>query len=103
LSSDKREAEEIIEGRSPVWPVASMAIVRECRGLPRSDEVEAAKAATAAGFGWKWQHFTKRYKYEQQFIGWIAPVTPEFFKDKIVLEGGCGKGRHTQLAAQWEP
>ena len=40
-------------------------------------------------------------KYEQQFLGWIAPVAPEFFKDKIVLEGGCGKGRHTQLAAQW--
>jgi len=66
------------------------------------DEVEAEKAATAAGFGWQWQHFTQADdKYEQQFLGWIAPVAPEFFKDKIVLEGGCGKGRHTQLAAQW--
>ena len=66
------------------------------------DEVEEEKAATAAGFGWQWQHFTQADdKYEQQFLGWIAPVTPEFFQDKIVLEGGCGKGRHTQLAAQW--
>jgi SAM-dependent methyltransferase len=28
-------------------------------------------------------------------------VKPEFFADKIVLEGGCGKGRHTALAAHW--
>jgi SAM-dependent methyltransferase len=104
LASDKqREAEEIMEGRlacaacSRSWPIV--------RGVPRFaslDEVEAEKAATAAGFGWQWQHFTQADdKYEQQFLGWIAPVAPEFFKDKVVLEGGCGKGRHTQLAAQW--
>jgi len=103
LSSDKREAEEIIEGQlacvacSRSWPIV--------RGVPRFaalDEVETEKAATAAGFGWQWQHFTQTDdKYEQQFLGWIAPVAPQFFKDKIVLEGGCGKGRHTQLAAQW--
>ena len=56
----------------------------------------------ASSFGWQWQHFTQAdERYEQQFLAWIAPVTPEFFKDKIVLEGGCGKGRHTQLAARW--
>ncbi|HEU4870512.1 MAG TPA: class I SAM-dependent methyltransferase, partial [Pyrinomonadaceae bacterium] len=53
-------------------------------------------------FGWQWQHFTQEdERYAEQFLGWIAPVTPEFFRDKVVLEGGCGKGRHTQLAAQW--
>jgi SAM-dependent methyltransferase len=31
----------------------------------------------------------------------LLPVNREFFKDKVVLEGGCGKGRHTQLAAQF--
>ena len=103
LSSDQREAGEIIEGQlgcaacSRSWPIL--------RGVPRFaslDEVEEEKAVTAAGFGWQWQHFTQTDdKYEQQFLGWIAPVTPEFFADKIVLEGGCGKGRHTQLAAQW--
>lgn len=103
MSADQREAEEIIQGRlacascSRSWPIV--------RGVPRFAslaEVEAEKAATAAGFGWQWQHFTQAdEKYEQQFLGWIAPVAPEFFRDKIVLEGGCGKGRHTQLAAQW--
>jgi SAM-dependent methyltransferase len=74
-------------------------------GIPRFanlEQVESDKQATAAGFGWQWQHFTQQdAKYADQFLGWIAPVTPEFFRDKVVLEGGCGKGRHTQLAAQW--
>jgi len=64
--------------------------------------IAADKAATAENFGWQWQHFTQADdKYEQQFLGWLTPVTPEFFKDKVVLEGGCGKGRHTELAAGW--
>ena len=75
------------------------------RGIPRFaalDKLDADKAATAAKFGWQWQHFTQEdQKYADQFLGWIAPVTAEFFRDKIVLEGGCGKGRHTQLAAAW--
>jgi SAM-dependent methyltransferase len=102
-SVDTRETGEIIEGRlscgscARTWPIT--------RGVPRfasPETVEDDKAATAANFGWQWQHFTQfDDRYEQQFLGWIAPVRPEFFKDKVVLEGGCGKGRHTQLAAQW--
>lgn len=75
------------------------------RGIPRfanPEKIESDKAATAAGFGWQWQHFTQDDpRYAEQFLGWIAPVAPEFFRDKVVLEGGCGKGRHTQLAARW--
>jgi len=102
-SEGRREAEQIIEGQlscgscQRTWPIT--------RGVPRFaslDDIEAEKAATAAGFGWQWQRFTQTDdKYAQQFLGWIAPVRPEFFKNMVVLEGGCGKGRHTQLAAQW--
>jgi SAM-dependent methyltransferase len=66
------------------------------------EKVEADKAATAENFGWQWQHFVQSDElYADQFLGWIAPVTSEFFQGKVVLEGGCGKGRHTQLAARW--
>jgi SAM-dependent methyltransferase len=75
------------------------------RGIPRFaslSEVEKGKKATAENFGWQWRHFTQADElYREQFLGWIAPVRPEFFKEKIVLEGGCGKGRHTELAAMW--
>jgi SAM-dependent methyltransferase len=75
------------------------------RGIPRfavAEKLDVDKAATAASFGWQWQHFTQEdQKYNDQFLAWIAPVTSEFFTDKVVLEGGCGKGRHTQLVAAW--
>jgi SAM-dependent methyltransferase len=75
------------------------------RGVPRFadlDKIEQDKAETAENFGWQWTHFTQEdEKYHDQFLGWLQPVKPEFFKDKIVLEGGCGKGRHTSLAANW--
>jgi SAM-dependent methyltransferase len=75
------------------------------KGVPRFaqlSEVESDKQATAENFGWQWLHFTEDdTRYAEQFLGWIAPVTPEFFRDKVVLEGGCGKGRHTLLAARW--
>ncbi len=97
------EGEEIMEARlvctgcKLVFPIV--------RGVPRfvSNEMLAAdKAATAESFGWQWQHFTHSDElYADQLLGWIAPVEPDFFRDKIILEGGCGKGRHTELAARW--
>jgi SAM-dependent methyltransferase len=75
------------------------------RGIPRFAELEsidADKQATADSFGWSWQHFAHDdAKYEQQFLDWIAPVQKEYFAGKIVLEGGCGKGRHTRRIAGW--
>ncbi len=75
------------------------------RGVPRFatlDKIEQDKAETAENFGWQWTHFTQEdKKYAEQFLGWIQPVKPEFFAGKTILEGGCGKGRHTTLAANW--
>jgi SAM-dependent methyltransferase len=103
LSVAKTESHEIIEGALRCHACASSFPIHA--GIPRFADlarVEGDKRATAAGFGWQWQHFTQEdSRYAEQFLGWIAPVTPEFFRDKVVLEGGCGKGRHTQLAARW--
>jgi SAM-dependent methyltransferase len=94
---------EIVEGELACASCARKFAVR--RGVPRFadvSEIEREKAATAENFGWQWRHFTQAdERYDEQFRGWLAPVRPEFFKDKLVLEGGCGKGRHTQLAAAW--
>jgi SAM-dependent methyltransferase len=102
-SVEVEEGTEIIQGQlgcegcKQVFPVI--------RGVPRfaaAEQLEPDKAATAENFGWQWQHFTHSDSlYADQFLGWIAPVRPEFFEGKIVLEGGCGKGRHTSLAASW--
>jgi SAM-dependent methyltransferase len=75
------------------------------RGVPRFanlSEIDADKAATASSFGFEWQHFTQHDElYSDQMLGWLSPVRPEFFKDKVILDGGCGKARHTLLAASW--
>jgi len=103
LSVAKAEAGEIMAGELRCQSCARSFPITS--GIPRFanlDEIEGDKRATAAGFGWQWQHFTQEdERYAEQFLGWIAPSTPEFFRDKVVLEAGCGKGRHTQLAARW--
>ncbi len=99
----RTEGNEIIEGQLGCLSCGRKFPIR--RGIPRfaiPKELEKDKAATAENFGWQWQHFTQtEIFYSNQFLGWIAPVRPEFFRDKIILEGGCGKGRHTQLVAEW--
>lgn len=100
---EKTEDGEILEGE--LTCAACSLKVPIMRGIPRFvklEQVDTDKAATARQFGWQWLHFTQSdERYGDQFLGWIGPVQPEFFRDKIVLEGGCGKGRHTQLAARW--
>ena len=72
------------------------------RGIPRfvPADLTAEVAATAARFGYEWTRFAEiRPEYEEQFRGWIAPIEPESFKGRLVLDGGCGKGRHLRLAS----
>src|SRR2546423_1830230 len=99
----KSDGSEILEGELRCESSAhSFAIERGIPRFARLGEVEQDKAATAASFGWEWRHFTHGDElYADQLLGWLHPVKPEFFRDKVVLEGGCGKGRHTQLAARW--
>ncbi len=101
--ASKYDDKEIIEG-----VLTCKKCTREykvVRGVPRFADlamIEEDKAETAENFGWQWTHFTQEdTKYSAQFLGWLQPVKKDFFEGKIVLEGGCGKGRHTKLAAEW--
>jgi uncharacterized protein YbaR (Trm112 family)/protein-L-isoaspartate O-methyltransferase len=76
------------------------------RGIPRllpdPSAVPAEARRTVDRFGDQWNDFDFIGEhYEEQFLGWIAPNTPESFAGKVVLEGGCGKGRHSAIVAAW--
>lgn len=72
-------------------------------GIPRfATNVAEVEQRTAAAFAYEWTRYAELAdRYRKQFTDWLRPVTPDFFRGKAVLEGGCGKGRHTALAAEF--
>src|SRR5256886_13807883 len=73
-------------------------------GVPRllpQDQPDVVRR-TAAAFGWQWREFAELHdEYEAQFLDWIDPLQPDFFRDKVVLDAGCGNGRHAFHAARY--
>jgi SAM-dependent methyltransferase len=72
------------------------------RGIPRMapSAMPEEQRETADAFGYEWQHFDAVHDtYEQQFLEWVDPLRPADFKDRLVLDAGCGMGRHTRITA----
>ncbi len=67
-------------------------------------EVARQTQGTVKQFGdsWSMHEYLAPYQ-ERQFWDWIAPLKPEDFQGKTVLEAGCGKGRHSFLMAGYQP
>jgi SAM-dependent methyltransferase/uncharacterized protein YbaR (Trm112 family) len=80
----------------------------ECRrlGVSRSSAAlvreDKEKLKTQAAFGFEWLTYPKLYReYEKQFLDWVRPVQPSFFRGKMILDAGCGTGRHAYFAARY--
>lgn len=58
------------------------------------------KKITSSRFGWEWTHFsTFDIDVEtKKFLEWIYPSDKYFFKNKIILDAGCGMGRHSIIS-----
>lgn len=68
-------------------------------GIPRM-LIGLEEKSTAERFGYEWKKFSQLSPlYEKQFLDWISPINKDFFRGKVVLDGGCGKGRHLYLAS----
>ncbi len=73
-------------------------------GVPTllAGDVDEVKLKTAQRFAEEWTRWSEsRSYYEKQFLGWLAPLTAQDFEGKAVFEGGCGKGRHTELVSKF--
>jgi SAM-dependent methyltransferase len=102
LTTAEQEGQEIIRGELRCAGCQSAYPIRG--GVPRFADLEhdEVQRGTAENFGAQWLVFDQvQDHHEAQFLDWISPVTPDFVRGKVVLEGGCGKGRHTRLIGQW--
>jgi SAM-dependent methyltransferase len=102
LLVEKVDGAEVMEGSltcqgcARVFPIIG--------GIPRfvEKDLDPEKQATAAAFGYEWTHYSKLTEADRkEFLAWIAPLTPADFQDQIILDAGCGKGRHIYLSAQF--
>ncbi len=102
LDSSRQEGGEILEGSLLCSGCAAGFPI--IRGIPRflPPELSAAKRATAAAFGYEWTHYTELTPADRaEFLDWIKPLDESAFVNKVVLDAGCGKGRHLFLAAKF--
>ncbi len=52
--------------------------------------------ASEKRFGYEWSKYKDILpQYEKQFLGWVSPLTPDDFKNKVILDAGCGMGRNS--------
>jgi SAM-dependent methyltransferase len=73
------------------------------RGIPRllCGNAYALYEKTQENFSFSWRRFSDIYKDPRDFLDWIRPRTPDFFRDKVVCDAGCGSGKHALFAADF--
>src|SRR3989338_7881926 len=100
LTIQQSEDEEITEGVLQSACGRSFTITRSVPRMMTS--LSGLKQKTAKSFGFEWNTFVKMFTaYQENFLNYIAPIQENFFKDKLVLDAGCGVGRHTYWAAKF--
>lgn len=91
------EEVEIIEGALHCSDCGSIYPIRE--GIPRmllDDDMEGPDTAH------RWTTFEAAYpEWEESFLDLADPLKPTDFLGKLVLDAGCGYGRHAYFAARY--
>ncbi len=94
---DRLEEEEILEGAlhcggcSAVFPIRG--------GIPRMMPSDVAAGPPS---GHRWTGFDATVpEWEESFRDFSTPLKPEDFLGKLVLDAGCGFGRHAFFAARY--
>lgn len=73
--------------RLPAWSISAEEI----------ELFEKEKRKTQESFGFEWTVYSAVRDERDQGYALEGGLTPEFFKDKLILDAGCGYGRHTKV------
>lgn len=69
--------------------------------MTASHPVTETRVGSTDRFGMEWHRYSElRPAYRAQFLGWITPLTLVDFRDKTVLDAGCGMGRNSYWIAE---
>ena len=56
-------------------------------------------------FGFEWKKYKHILPYQEdykaQFLNWVWPLQPNYFKGKKILDAGCGMGRNSYWCLKW--
>jgi len=97
LDLDRREEAEILEGALHCGDCSAVYPVRD--GIPRMMRAEAAEGPSSAH---RWTTFDSAVpEWEQNFLDLSEPLEPTDFLGKLVLDAGCGYGRHAFFAGRY--
>lgn len=102
VQADREQGGEILEGS--LLCRGCQASFPVLRGIPRflPPDLSTAKQATAAAFGYEWTHYAELTEADrEEFLDWIKPLDETVFSNQVVLDAGCGKGRHLFLSAKF--
>ncbi len=97
VALDRGEETEIREGALHCQGCAAVYAIRD--GIPRMlMEGEAEGPSTAH----RWTTFDSAFpEWEESFLDLASPLLPEDFLGRLVLDAGCGYGRHAYFAARY--
>ena len=91
------EEQEIIEGALHCADCGAIYPVRD--GIPRMLLDDASEGPDTAH---RWTTFEAAHaEWEDSFLDLAAPLKPDDFIGRLVLDGGCGYGRHAYYAARY--
>jgi uncharacterized protein YbaR (Trm112 family) len=102
LDERAREGDHVMAGTLTCGGCGTVFPIRD--GIPRliPGSVTQASSQTAERFAAEWKTFDHMATYQEEWLaGWLDPTPKEAFSGKIVLEGGCGKGRHAVVVSDW--
>ena len=78
-------------GRLPQWEFSDDEVRR----------FEKEKKKTQDSFGFEWTVYSSVRDERDRGYALEGGLTPEFFKDKLVLDAGCGYGRHSRVVHEF--